>query len=714
MLNTKWSRLNSKMFDSLQLPINELKGVRKSKSLERLNQAGMKKVEDLLWVLPLRLQKTPEITTFDNGNPDELFMGIGEIVSFDAYPNRRVRGKGGVTLQNISVTVKDYYSNEHLMLKWFNSYPSIAGKLSKSKFIEFEGVLSSYRGSFQVMNPKFNVLEEDDIPSTLPEPSENPGVKIQYPTINGVDSKNFKRFIDKLPNEVWNISEYLPDHILDEVHMHDLPTALKIIHGQVAESLEPRERDLAKRRLVYEEFLREQIMILSRREIEKKPESPVFNITDDQLKKHSSLFPYELTTDQKSSLEDIQNDLALGHPMMRMIQGDVGCGKTTVAAISAISVLDNGYQVALMCPTESLALQHFRGLEELIKNSGHSVGLLVGSLTPKEKSARQQQLAAGEIDFVIGTHALFQDSVSFKKLGFVIIDEQHKFGVDQRLKLVSKGEGTHCLTMTATPIPRSLSLTQYGDLDLSVIKTMPAGRKGIKTRIVNPENFQNFLTFINTRIGMKEQVYIVVPAITENPEMDIVNLENVHKKFTEIFPQHRILALHGQQKPEEKNEAYTKFAAHEVDILISTSVIEVGINVPNATVMAIMNPDRFGLSSLHQLRGRVGRGDKPGFCFLVNDKRIGPEAEGRLEILEKTNDGFVIAEEDLKNRGQGNIFGKEQSGSEEYRKVANIIEHQDILFTVKEDISKLQTSHPEIIEYLSEVVSKDQRVFSTI
>lgn len=702
------------MFDHLQLPINELKGVRKSKSLERLNQAGLNKVEDLLWVLPLRLQKTPEITTFDNGQPDELFLGVGEVMSVDSYPNRRVSGKGGVTLQNLTVTVKDFYSDEFLTLKWFNSYPSIASKLSRSKFIEFEGVLSSYRGAFQVMNPKFNVLEGEEIPKNLPGPSENPSVKIQYPTINGVDSRNFKRFIDKLPNEIWNVSEYLPDEFLENAHMHDLPTALKIIHGQVPESLENRERDLAKRRLVYEEFLREQIMILSRRAVEKKPSSPIIEVSKNELEKHSSLFPYELTDDQKSSLEDIQNDLMLGHPMMRMIQGDVGCGKTTVAAIAALSVLDQGFQVALMCPTESLALQHFRGLQDLIKKSGHSVGLLVGSLTPKEKTARQKQLADGEIDFVIGTHALFQDSVSFEKLGFVIIDEQHKFGVDQRLKLVSKGEGTHCLTMTATPIPRSLSLTQYGDLDLSVIKTMPTGRKGIKTRIVNPENFQNFLTFINTRVGMKEQVYIVVPAITENPELDIVNLENVHKKFTEIFPQHRILALHGQQKPEEKNEAYTKFASHQVDVLISTSVIEVGINVPNATVMAIMNPDRFGLSSLHQLRGRVGRGDKPGFCFLVNDKRITPEAEGRLAILEQTNDGFVIAEEDLKNRGQGNIFGKEQSGSEEYRKVANIIEHQDILFTVKDDITKLKENSPEIVEYLTEVVSKDQRVFSTI
>ncbi|MCO4793608.1 MAG: ATP-dependent DNA helicase RecG [Bacteriovoracaceae bacterium] len=702
------------MNEELQKQIIDLKNFRASKSLTKLNQAGVERVEDLFWILPLHFQKTPEVSLFESGNINELFMGIGKIIDFNSYPNRKVRGKGGTLLQNITATVKDFYSESYMTLKWFNTYPSQASKLQKATFIQFEGVLQNFRGTLQVLNPKFDELLEETIPLEIGPSSENPGIKIQYPTINGVDSRNIQRIISKLPSEIWDVEEYIPDKILEERKLLSLKASLKVLHGLCPEALSPEERQKAKNRLVYEEFLREQVKILARRNVVKESNAPIIKISKDSLSSYISHFPYELTIDQSQSIEDIKKDFTSTQPMMRMIQGDVGCGKTTVAAIAAMGVLESGYQVAFMCPTESLALQHFESLAQIMTSLGYKTELLTGSLTPKEKLNIQENLKNGSIDFIIGTHALFQDSVNFKKLGLAIIDEQHKFGVDQRLKLVNKGTGTHCLTMTATPIPRSLSLTQYGDLDLSIIKTMPLGRKGIKTRIVNPENFENFLTFVNTRISMKEQVYIVVPAITDNPDMDMVNLESVHAKFLEIFPNHRILALHGQLNNEDKIDAFQKFTNHEVDILISTSVIEVGINVPNSTVMAVMNPDRFGLSSLHQLRGRVGRGEKPGFCFLVNDKKISKDSSSRLEIMEKTNDGFVIAEEDLKNRGQGNIFGKEQSGSEEFRKVANIVEHQKVLFAVKEDIEKFKSENTDIIEYLTKIVCEDQRVFSTI
>ena len=261
-------------------------------------------------------------------------------------------------------------------------------------------------------------------------------------------------------------------------------------------------------------------------------------------------------------------------------------------------------------------------------------------------------------------------------MAIAIIDEQHKFGVEQRLKLVSKTKGAHCLIMTATPIPRSLSLTQYGDLDISTIKVMPKGRKGHKTRIVTPDNFSNFLNFINTRLSMNEQVYIVVPAINESETQDFLHLTQVLEKFKAIFPEYKVCGLHGQLKSEEKSRAFKDFKNHEIDILIATSVIEVGINVPNATIMAILNPERFGLSSLHQLRGRVGRGSKPGFCFLVNDKKVSLESMNRLKVIEQNNDGFSIAEHDLKIRGEGDIFGKNQSGSITTKKLANIVIHQ--------------------------------------
>lgn len=267
-------------------------------------------------------------------------------------------------------------------------------------------------------------------------------------------------------------------------------------------------------------------------------------------------------------------------------------------------------------------MQHFVSATELLEKSHFSIKLLLGSTSAKEKKIIQQELKEGKIDFIIGTHSLIQDSVAFKELGLAIIDEQHKFGVDQRIRLTSKSEGTHCLIMSATPIPRSLSLTQYGDLDISTIKVMPAGRKGHKTRIVTEDTYPQFLNFLKTRLSLGEQIYIVVPAINESEEVeqDFHNLVSILEKFKNYFPDYKVEGLHGQMKPDEKSKMFHAFKNHQVDILVSTSVIEVGINVLNATVMAIMNPERFGLSSLHQLRGRVGRGDKPGFCFLVNDK----------------------------------------------------------------------------------------------
>jgi ATP-dependent DNA helicase RecG len=294
-----------------------------------------------------------------------------------------------------------------------------------------------------------------------------------------------------------------------------------------------------------------------------------------------------------------------------------------------------------------------------------------------------------------------------------IIDEQHKFGVDQRIKLTNKGEGTHCLIMSATPIPRSLSLTQYGDLDISSIKSMPPGRKGHKTRIVTKDTFPQFLNFIQTRLSLNEQVYIVVPAIIENPEQDFHNLENILERFKQYFPQFCVMGLHGQMKSDEKTKMFTDFKNHKINILVSTSVIEVGINVINATIMAIMNPERFGLSSLHQLRGRVGRGEKPGFCFLVNDKDISQLSMERLKVIENNTDGFIIAEEDLRIRGEGDLFGTDQSGSETQKRLANVVLHSDILNEARADAFQLIESNDPYVKVLLEKFSTDDRIFTT-
>ena len=323
-----------------------------------------------------------------------------------------------------------------------------------------------------------------------------------------------------------------------------------------------------------------------------------------------------------------------------------------------------------MCPTESLAIQHFSNISETLAGRGLVVELLLGSTPAKEKLQINKRLAGGAIGLLIGTHALIQDNIQFHSLGLSIIDEQHKFGVNQRIRLAEKERGCHCLIMTATPIPRSLCLTQYGDLSLSIIKTMPANRKAIKTRIVTPDKMGSFFDFVCTRLEMGEQAYVVVPAIQESQALDIANLEEIYGRFRHLFPAHSIAVLHGKMKAEEKAAIFCDFKERRIHILIATSVIEVGINVPNATVMAVFSPERFGLSSLHQLRGRVGRGDRPGFFFLVTEKGRGSVANKRMKILEKTTDGFKISEEDLRIRGKGDLFGTDQSGSEGRRRLA--------------------------------------------
>ncbi len=416
--------------------------------------------------------------------------------------------------------------------------------------------------------------------------------------------------------------------------------------------------------------------------------------------------------DQKKVFEEIIVDFNSGHPMMRMIQGDVGCGKTIVAYLASRIIVENQLQVALMCPTETLAKQHYETFKQLAPN--FEIQILLGSTKSKERKNLLQELKQGVIKILIGTHSLFQENVEFSKLGLAIIDEQHKFGVEQRLKLVSKGDGVHCLIMTATPIPRTLSLAQYGDLDISSIKTLPNGRKGIKTRITERQNFDKYIEFVRSRLLMREQAYFVFPAIDESETIDIQNVKESLSKYQALFRGYRVEMLHGQMKPDEKEKIVKEFREQKIHILLSTSVIEVGINIPNATVMSIYNPERFGLSSLHQLRGRVGRGDKPGFCFLVLDKEISHEAFQRLEVIEKNLDGFVIAEEDLKFRGEGDLFGVDQSGSVSQKKLANYLVHSAILEEVVSDLNRLKVISPHLIDPILEKLAKNQKILDTI
>ncbi len=681
------------------------------KTVEKLNSAGIKNLSDLLWIFPLRVVELPPVQSFEFIEEGKIFTGRGKILHTEARPNFKVKGRGKAMLYSISAHVKDSLSEKIVILKWFNSYGSVNQKISNCTWIEFMGTASTYNGQTQFANPDFFQLENLNSDSKFKEIAND--LKIQYPTINSISGIHLKKIFDKIPQSLWKeISDPLPPLLVEEKNMLSLSDSFQVIHAKIKPN--PDLEKKAETRLIYEEFFEDQLKIHLRREFYKKPKAQSFKLSPEKRNDTIKLFPFALTKDQESTLQEIYKDLAGPYPMMRLLQGDVGCGKTAIAFLAALAVIENTAQVALMCPTEALAMQHFMSANDLFKNKKYRICLLLGSTPAKEKKILQIALLNGEIDFIIGTHALIQETINFKNLGLAIIDEQHKFGVDQRIKLTSKTAGAHCLIMSATPIPRSLSLTQYGDLDISTIKSMPHGRKGHKTRIVTKETFSQFLNFIKTRLTLKEQVYIVVPALVENSEQDFNNLENTLEKFREFFPEYRISGLHGQMKSLEKMNIFTGFKNHQIDILVSTSVIEVGINVINATIMAILNPERFGLSSLHQLRGRVGRGEKTGFCFLVNDKEIPSLSMERLKVIENNTDGFIIAEEDLRLRGEGDLFGTDQSGSENQKRLANIVLHSDILNEARQDALILIKEKNPHVQLMLEKFSQDDRIFTTV
>lgn len=685
-----WNSSISELYKNGKLP----------KSIESLASAQVHRVIDLLNIFPLRAQLAPSLQKIKEARVDELFKGKAEVFNIKKQRSFSGRGKKNIPLFNITLIVKD--SSDFLTLKWFNAYPNMVKKIESIEHVFFMGKVTDYKNAKQIINP--TIINDDDF--------GNEEVLVEYPTINKISGSIIKSLIAKIPTTIWDtIPEVLPVNLLNENNLIARSTAFKALHGYNKNYL--MKKSEAIQRMIYEEFFIDQAKIVARRLNNKKVITEKIIIDQEYLDQAITKLPYKLTIDQAKVIQEIKRDLASGTPMMRMLQGDVGSGKTTIAQLISLVIAKQGFQVAIMAPTETLANQHYRNLIHFFNDFNITSTNLTGSLKPKEKKERQNKIANGDFQVIIGTHALFQESVQFKNLKLAIIDEQHKFGVDQRLKLITKGNGVHSLIMSATPIPRTLQLINYGDLDISTIYSMPEGRKGTKTRIVGPENFQNFLSFVKTRLSLKEQVYVVVPAIEES-ELDLKNINETLLELKNYFPDVNVDTIHGQLSSEEKDNVAQKFYDKKIDILLATSVIEVGINVLNATVIAIYNPERFGLSSLHQLRGRVGRSDKPGFCFLVINENISENGIKRLKILEKTTDGFKIAEADLEFRGEGDVFGVEQSGSINNKRFANIFKNSDVLNKVSQDINTMIEHDDYRLLQLVENLEKDEKVRMTI
>lgn len=545
---------------------------------------------------------------------------------------------------------------------------------------------------FQLINPEYKLF------SGQQKVSENEILPI-YSSNKNITQNSLRKLVEKfLVNFLNYFEENIPNKLIKEYRIMERKSAIKNIHYPIS----MKEIEEAKRRFAIEELLILELGILKNRFIIENSNSKNYEVEGkkEKVREFLSQLTFNLTNAQKKVIKEIYDEISNGKIVNRLIQGDVGSGKTVVAMIMLIYMAENGYQGALMAPTEILANQHYLGIKERLEKIGLRVELLTSSIKGKKKNEILEGIANREIDIVIGTHSLIEDNVVFKKLGLIVIDEQHRFGVNQRNKLREKGFLGNLLVMSATPIPRSLALSIYGDLDLSIIDELPPGRTPIKTKwIANDEDLEKMYNFIYKKVNDGNQAYFVAPLIETSDKMALKSVDKVSEEIERKFSNKKIGIIHGKMKAKEKDEVMLKFKNKEYDILIATTVIEVGIDVPASTIMTIYNAERFGLSALHQLRGRVGRGSKQSYCFLISNS-ITENSKQRLSIMEETEDGFRIAEEDLKLRNSGEIFGLRQSGFSDLKFI-------DIIY----DVKTIKLVRDECIKYLKEHKGEIENVY---
>ena len=545
---------------------------------------------------------------------------------------------------------------------------------------------------FQLINPEYKLF------SGQQKVSENEILPI-YSSNKNITQNSLRKLVEKfLVNFLNYFEENIPDELIKEYKIMERKSAIKNIHYPVS----MKEIEEAKRRFAIEELLILELGILKNRFIIENSNSKNYEVKGkkEKVREFLSQLTFNLTNAQKKVIKEIYDEISNGKIVNRLIQGDVGSGKTVVAMVMLIYMAENGYQGALMAPTEILANQHYLGIKERLEKIGLRVELLTSSIKGKKKNEILEGIANGDIDIVIGTHSLIEDDVIFKKLGLIVIDEQHRFGVNQRNKLREKGFLGNLLVMSATPIPRSLALSIYGDLDLSIIDELPPGRTPIKTKwIANDEDLEKMYDFIYKKVNAGNQAYFVAPLIETSDKMALKSVDKVSEEIERKFSNKKIGIIHGKMKAKEKDEVMLKFKNKEYDILIATTVIEVGIDVPASTIMTIYNAERFGLSALHQLRGRVGRGSKQSYCFLISNSTT-ENSKQRLSIMEETEDGFRIAEEDLKLRNSGEIFGLRQSGFSDLKFI-------DIIY----DVKTIKLVRDECIKYLKEHKGEIENIY---
>jgi ATP-dependent DNA helicase RecG len=645
-------------------PIQFIKGVGEGRA-KLLRNAGIETARDLLYFFPYRYEdRRHPARIADLGRSIDVPILIrGRIISAQARvsPRKRMRLFEAI-LEDSSGSVK---------LIWFNQ-PYLADQIKRGDRLAVFGAprFGGY-GSLSIESPDWEKFEG-------PEDEEGAIVPI-YSKVGNIPPKVLRRIVAQAIEILPLIQDPLPEELRARLGVIDYPTAIRALHQPDAlDETFLRGRSAAHLRVILQEFFTFQLALRVRRASEETSVKSRTIAIDDALREEvRRILPFRLTTAQKRVLREIADDLRADRPMYRLLQGDVGSGKTIVALIAAILMIRNGHQVALLAPTEILVEQHYQRIRQLVDHS-IVVARGTGSMSAGERRTLQAGLRDGYIQLVVGTHALIEEKIRFRSLGLAIVDEQHRFGVEQRQRLFSKGELPDILVMTATPIPRSLALAIYGDLELSVIDELPPGRKRIKTVVRASHEVDRVYRFIDSQIEEGAQIYVVHPIIEESEKSNLKPLTVGLDEMKRRFPSRRVAMLHGRMKNEEKEETMQRFKRGEIDILVSTTVIEVGIDVPNASMMLIVDADRYGLSQLHQLRGRVGRGGRKSYCVLLHDEDVPTESKQRLVAFEGSRDGFEVAEQDLQFRGPGEFLGTRQSGAMRFR-MGNILRDYELM-----------------------------------
>lgn len=677
------SPLVTEKLAAIATPIQYIKGVG-PKLAELLKRKGITSVEDALYNIPRDYEDRRTIKPISQAKVGEKETLRGRILALGTvgYHRRKV----------FEMVVGD--ESGSIIAKWFN----VGGSYLKRKFEQGQrviicGKVESFRNQKEMYHPDIEVIEDDeneqrDFARIVPKYSETEG--LHQKTIRRIMKQVVEGYAHALPDAI-------PRQICRQRNLVDLAVAIERVHFPAQDddfAALVAGKSAYHRRIVFDEFFFLELALALRRRGTLVEPGIAFQTEVQMLKKLEKVIPFRFTAAQKRVIEEIKKDMAKPHPMHRLIQGDVGSGKTVVAFCAAVVAKANGYQSAIMAPTELLAEQHYLTLHHLAEKLGVSLAFLSSSTKKSVRAALYEKIKKGAVDLVIGTHAVIQEGVEFARLGLGIIDEQHRFGVMQRATLKKKGANPDVLVMTATPIPRTLAMTVYGDLDISVIDELPPGRTPVKTKVFHEKDRPRVYEIITREIEKGYQAYVVYPLIEESEKLDLMDATRMFSHLkSEVFPHYKVALLHGRMKTEEKEEVMRRFKAKEIQILVATTVIEVGIDVPEATLMVVEHAERFGLSQLHQLRGRVGRGAASSVCVLLAQYRKSDDARQRLRVMEETNDGFRIAEEDLAIRGPGEFCGVRQSGIADFR-VANIIRDASILNEAREDAFELVRTDP--------------------